>query len=155
MAKNGNVKPIPDGYHTVTPYLVIQGAAKAIDYYKKVFGATELMRMPGPNGKIGHAEIKIGDSTVMLADEYPGSVYKSPKSYGGSPVSLMLYVPDVDKVFERAVAEGGTAVKPVQDQFYGDRNGSLTDPFGHIWTISTHVRDVSMEEMQAAMAAMK
>jgi PhnB protein len=142
------VKPIPEGYHSATPYLIIGGAAKAIEYYKKAFGATELMRFPTPDGKVGHAEIKIGDSQIMLADEYPEMGYKSPQALGGSPVSIMLYVEDVDSVFKRAVAAGGTVKEAVQDKFYGDRGGTLIDPFGHIWHIATHKEDVSLEEME-------
>jgi PhnB protein len=144
---------IPKGYNTVTPYLVIKGAAKAIEYYKKVFGATEIMRMPGPNGTVGHAELKIGDSTIMLADENPsmGQGHVSATTVGGSPVSLYVYLKDVDKVFDRAVAEGAKVLKPVQDQFYGDRNGFLQDPFGHLWGVSTHVEDVSADEMKERM----
>ena len=142
------VKTIPDGYHSVTPYLIITGAAEAIDYYKKAFGATELLRMPAPDGKIGHAEIKIGDSPIMLADEFPEMGYKSPQTLGGSPVSLMIYVEDVDTVFNRAVAAGATVKEAVSDKFYGDRIGTLTDPFGHVWHVSTHKEDVSVEEME-------
>ena len=145
------VKPIPEGYHSVTPYLIIDGAADAIEYYKKAFGATELFRMPMPGGKIGHAELKIGDSPIMLADEHPEMGYKSPTSWGGSPISLMLYVEDVDAVFQQAIGAGAKEQRPVADQFYGDRLGTLTDPFGHVWTISTHKEDVSMEEMQRRM----
>ena len=147
------VPHIPKGYNTVTPYLVIKGAAKAIEYYKKVFGATEVVRMPGPNGTIGHAELKIGDSMIMLADENPsmGQGHVSATTVGGSPVSLYVYLKDVDKVFERAVAEGAKVLKPVQDQFYGDRNGFLQDPFGHLWGVSTHVEDVSADEMKKRM----
>ena len=147
-----NVKPIPEGYHSVTPYLIIKGAAEAIDYYKKAFGATELFRMEH-NGKVGHAEIKIGDSPIMLADEHPEMGYVGPKTIGRTPVSLMIYVDDVDTVYPRAIAEGGVEVKPLQDQFYGDRSGTLTDPFGHVWTISTHKEDVSPEEMDRRAAA--
>jgi PhnB protein len=147
------VKPIPAGYHSVTPYLIIKGASRAIDFYKKAFGATELMRMPGPNNTIMHAEIKIGDSPIMLADEGQGN-YRGPEALGGTPVSLMVYVENVDKVFEQAVANGAKAVRPVEDQFYGDRTGTLTDPFGHVWSVGTHVEDVSMEEMQTRMSAM-
>ncbi len=147
------VKPIPEGYHSVTPYLIIKGASAAIDFYKKAFGATELFRMPDPSGKgVAHAEIKIGDSPIMLADEQP-QIYRSPQSLGGTPVSLMLYVEDVDTVFPRAVAAGAKVVKPVQDQFYGDRSGTLHDPFGHLWTIATHKKDVSPEEMMAQMGS--
>lgn len=147
------VKPIPEGYHSVTPYLIIKGASRAIDFYKKAFGATEVMRFPGPNNTVAHAEIKIGDSHVMLADEGQGN-YRGPEALGGSPVSLMVYVEDVDKVFDRAVSNGAKATRPVADQFYGDRVGTLVDPFGHIWSLGTHVEDVSMEEMQKRMAAM-
>jgi PhnB protein len=149
-----NVKPIPDGYHTVTPYLIVQGAAKAIEYYKDVFGAKELMRMPTPDGKVAHAEIKIGDSPIMLADEMPQMGYKNPQSLGGSPVSLMLYVEDVDTVFDKAVKNGAASVRPVKDQFYGDRSGTITDPFGHVWSIATHKEDVSSEEMKRRMKEM-
>jgi len=147
-----NVKPIPDGYHSVTPYLICEGAADAIEYYKKAFGATELFRMDH-EGKVGHAELKIGDSPIMLADEYPQMGYRSPKALGGTPVSIMIYVEDVDTVYQRAIDAGATEVKPLQDQFYGDRSGTLTDPFGHVWTIATHKEDVTMEEMNRRMAA--
>jgi PhnB protein len=141
-------KPIPDGYHSVTPYLIINGATAALDYYTRAFGAIELFRMPAPEGKIGHAEIKIGDSPIMLADESPEMGYKSPQSLGGSPVSIMIYVEDVDTVFNRAIAAGGKEQRPVKDQFYGDRSGTLEDPFGHIWHVATHTEDVSPEEME-------
>ena len=141
-------KPIPEGYHTATPYLIIGGAANAIEFYKKAFGATELFRFPTPDGKIGHAEIKIGDSPIMLADEYPEMGYKGPQTLGGSPVSLMIYVEDVDTVFNRAVEAGATVKEAVSDKFYGDRMGTLTDPFGHRWHVATHKEDVSVEEMQ-------
>ena len=141
-------KPIPDGYHTATPYLIIRGAGDAIEFYKKAFGATELFRMPAPGGKIGHAEIKIGDSPIMLADESPEMGYKSPQSLGGSPISIMIYVADVDTVFKQAVAAGGKEQRPVKDQFYGDRSGTLEDPFGHVWHVATHKEDVSPEEME-------
>jgi PhnB protein len=146
------VKPIPDGFHAITPYLIIKGAAKAIDYYKQVFGAIEIMRMPDPSGKVGHAELKIGDSPFMLADEHPEMGYLGPEARGGTPVSLMLYVPDVDATFNRAVTAGAKVVKALEDQFYGDRNGTITDPFGHVWTLSTHKEDVSMEEMKRRMS---
>ena len=147
------VKPIPEGYHSVTPYLIIKGASAAIDFYKKAFGATELFRMPDRGGKgLAHAEIKIGDSPIMLADEQP-QMYRSPQSLGGTPVSLMIYVEDVDTVFPRAVAAGAKVVKPIADQFYGDRSGTLHDPFGHLWTIATHKKDVSSEEMMAHMGS--
>lgn len=142
------VKPIPEGYHSVTPYLIIKGAAAAIDYYKKVFGATERMRMDGPGGTIGHAELVIGNSTIMLADEHPAMGYRSPKTLGGTPVSLVLYVEEVDTVFKRAVDAGAKAQRPVENQFYGDRMGTLEDPFGHVWSVATHVEDVSPEDMQ-------
>jgi PhnB protein len=147
------VSPIPQGYHSITPYLVIQGAAQAIDYYKKVFGATEVVRMDAPGGKIAHAELQIGDSRFMLADENPnmGQGYSSATTIGASPVSLYLYMPDVDRVLERAVAAGAKILKPVQDQFYGDRSGFIKDPFGHLWGIATHVEDVSPEEMKERM----
>jgi len=148
------VQAIPAGYAGVTAYLVIRGAARALDYYKKAFGAKELMRFPGENGTIGHAEIRIGDGVVMLADEMPDSPYKSPEAFGGTPVSLMFYVADVDAQFAKAIAAGGTVQRDVQDQFYGDRTGTLVDPFGHIWTIATHIEDVSPEEMRKRMDAM-
>ena len=141
-------KAIPEGYHTATPYLIIKGAAAALDFYKRAFGATELFRMAGPDGKIGHAEIRIGDSNIMLADEVSGMGYLSPQTLGGSPISLMLYVPDVDKAFQQALAAGATTQRPVQDQFYGDRSGTLKDPFGHVWTISTHIEDIPPDEMR-------
>jgi PhnB protein len=143
-----SAKAIPDGYHTATPYLIIKGAAAALDFYKQAFGATELFRMAGPDGRIGHAEIRIGDSQIMLADEVPGMGFLSPQTLGGSPISLMLYVPDVDKVFQQAVAAGATSQRPVQNQFYGDRSGTLKDPFGHVWTIGTHVEDVPPDELR-------
>jgi PhnB protein len=142
------VKKVPEGYHSITPYLIIKGATAAIDYYKKVFGATERMRMDGPAGTIGHAELVIGDSTVMLADEFPDMGHRSPKSIGGTPVSLVLYLDDVDAVFKRAVDAGARSVRPVENQFYGDRMGTLEDPFGHMWSIATHVEDVPPEEMK-------
>jgi PhnB protein len=147
------VPHIPKGYNSITPYLVIKGAAQAIDYYKKVFGATEVVRMDGPNGTVGHAELQIGDSRIMLADENPsmGQGHASASTIGASPVSLYLYVPDVDRVFERATAEGAKILKPVQDQFYGDRSGFVQDPFGHLWGLATHVEDVSAEEMEKRM----
>jgi PhnB protein len=142
------VKPIPEGYHSVTPYLIIEGAGEAIAFYAKAFGAKELFRFPTPDGKIGHAEIKIGDSPIMLADAYPDMGYNGPKSLGGSPVSLMIYVENVDTVFNQAVQAGATVKEAVSDKFYGDRIGSLIDPFGHVWHVSTHKEDVSMEEME-------
>ena len=147
------VKPIPEGYHSITPYLIVKGAADAIDFYKQAFGATELFRMPGPDGKIGHAEIKIGDSVIMLSDEWPEMKYVGAKTLGGSPVSLLLYVDDVDTVFKQALAAGAKEDRAIEDKFYGDRSGSLTDPFGHIWHVATHTEDVSPEEMERRSAA--
>lgn len=141
-------KSIPDGYHSITPYLIIKGAAGAIDFYKRVFGATELMRMPDPSGKIGHAEIMIGDSHIMLADEYPEMGHRSPQTLGGAGVSLMIYLDDVDEVYKRAIAAGAKQVQPLKDQFYGDRSGTVQDPYGHVWTIATHVEDIAPEELQ-------
>ncbi len=148
------VKPIPEGYHSVTPYLVVTNAAEAIAFYHQAFGATELFRLPMPDGKIGHAEIKIGDSQIMLAEEFPEMGVRSPQAFGGTAVSLALYVEDADTVFDRAVFAGATTERPVQDQFYGDRCGTLLDPFGHRWTVATHKEDVAPEEMQRRMAAM-
>ena len=148
-----SAKPIPDGYHSITPYLVIDGAARAIEFYKAVFGATELLRFPHPDGRIGHAELRIGDSIIMLADEFPDHDALSPGSVGGTPVSLMLYIEGVDQVVDRALTHGATLKRPVADQFYGDRSGTIGDPFGHQWTISTHVEDVPPEEMQRRAAA--
>lgn len=144
------VKAVPEGYHSVTPYLIIDGAAQAIEFYKKAFGATELMRMP-MGDKIGHAEIKLGDSHVMLSDEWPDMDHLSPKKRGGTSVSLMFYVEDADAVFDRAVKAGATVQKPMQDQFYGDRTGTVTDPYGHVWSIGKHVEDVPMDELQRRM----
>jgi PhnB protein len=150
------VSPIPEGYRTATPYLIVKGAADAIEFYKRVFGATEIMRMADPQGRVGHAEIRIGDSVVMLADEHPAMGYRSPRSLGGSSVSLLLYLEGVDTVFERAVKAGAKPLRAVADQFYGDRSGTLEDPFGHVWTVATHVEDVAPEEMKRrADAAMK
>jgi PhnB protein len=141
------VKTIPDGYHNMTPYLIVDGAAKAIDFYKKVFGATEKMRMPSPGGKVGHAELTLGDSMIMLADEHPEMGARAPHAYGGSAVSLMLYVPDVDATVATAIAGGAKIVRKVENQFYGDRMGTIEDPFGHRWYVATHVEDVPPEEM--------
>jgi len=148
------VQAIPAGYAGVTPYLIINDAGRALDFYKKAFGATELMRFPMPDGKIAHAEMKIGEGIFMLADESPAEGYRSAHTLGGTPVSMMFYVKDVDAVFARAVAAGAVARRPVKDQFYGDRSGTLEDPFGHTWTIATHVEDVSAEEMKRRMASM-
>jgi PhnB protein len=139
---------IPKGYNSVTPYLVIKGAAKAIEYYKHVFGATVVVRMDGPNGQVGHAELQIGDSRIMLADENPKMGHRSAETIGATPVSLYVYVPDSDKVVEKAVAEGAKIERPVEDQFYGDRSGFIRDPFGHLWGIATHKEDVSPQEMK-------
>jgi len=148
------VKAIPDGYHAITPYLVCDGAAGAIAFYKKVFGAQELFPpMPAPGGKIGHAELRIGDSAVMLADESPEQGFRGPRAHNGSPVSLLLYVKDVDATFKAAVAAGAKALREVKDQFYGDRSGTLEDPFGHVWTVATHVEDVAPDEMERRMKA--
>jgi PhnB protein len=147
------VQPVPDGYHTVTPYLIVDGAAAAIEYYRKAFGASELLRMPDPQGRIGHAEIRIGDSVIMLADAHHEMGYRGPRTLGGTSVSILLYLADVDAAFERAISAGGKALRPVADQFYGDRMGTLEDPFGHVWTLGTHIEDVSPEEMKRRMAA--
>ena len=149
-----SVKPTPDGYHAVTPYIIVKGAAQAIDFYKAAFGATEIMRFPGPGGTVCHAEIKIGDSRIMLGDENPQWGAVGPQTLGGTPFGLCIYVPNVDERFAQAIAAGATAERPVKDQFYGDRSGTLVDPFGHKWTIATHVEDVSLEEMQRRMAAL-
>ena len=150
----GSVKPIPENYHRVTPYLVVEGAAEAIDYYTRVFGASELMRMPAPGGKVGHAELRIGDSIVMLADANPQMGHKSPRALGGTPISLLLYVEDADATARKAVENGAKLVRPVETQFYGDRMGGVEDPFGHHWFVATHVEDVSPEEMKRRMQAM-
>ena len=142
------VQPIPKGYGAVTPYLSLRGAAQAIEFYKRAFGAKEIMRMPGPEGKLGHAEIRIGDSRVMLSDEYQPMAFLGPQSRGGTTVHIHLYVRDVDAVVARATAAGAKLVRPVQDQFYGDRTGSLEDPFGHMWHVATHKEDLSMAEMK-------
>ena len=147
-----SVKAVPDGYNSITPYLFIKGAARAIDFYKLAFGATELMRIPGPDGLVAHAELKIGNSIIMLADEPTSGEYKSAQTLEGSAVSLMIYIEDVDKVFARAISAGATETRPVKDQFYGDRSGNLVDPFGHLWTVATHMEDVSQEEMNRRLA---
>ena len=148
------VHHIPEGYHSVTPYLVVDGAARALDFYREAFGATEVMRMPGPDGRIGHAEMRIGDSYIMLADEHPEMGHRGPKALGGSPVSIMIYVEDADRLFQAALAGGATQLRPMEDQFYGDRSGMITDPFGHTWTIATHIEDVAPDEMERRMKAM-
>ncbi len=142
------VKPIPDGYTAVTPYLILADAARALEFYKRAFGAREIMRMPMPGGKIGHAEIEIGGSRIMLADEFPEQDCRSPKAFGGSPVAIHLYVPDVDAVAKQAESAGAKVKRPVEDQFYGDRLGTLEDPFGHTWHVSTHKEDLSETEMK-------
>ena len=154
----GTVKAIPDGYHTITPYLSIKGASDAIEFYKKAFGAKEVMRMAQPDGRIGHAELQIGDSVLMLADPMPQSTVKPPKDLGGTSVGIFLYVEDVDEVAQQVVDAGGTVTMPVEDQFWGDRFGVVADPYGHQWQIATHKEDLSPEEIRVrgekAMAAM-
>jgi PhnB protein len=145
------VNPIPAGYAGVTSYLIIRDADRALDFYKQVFGATEALRLTYPDGSIAHAELKIGDGYLMLSEEMPDMGFRGPLALGGTPVSLLVYVEDVDAVFERALAQGAESKRPIADQFYGDRSGTLVDPFGHVWTIATHVKDVSPEEMQRAM----
>ena len=140
-------KPIPDGYHTATPYLIVRDAARGIEFYKKAFGATEMLRCADPSGKLMHAEIKIGSSPIMLADEFPDMQILGPQSRGGPTVMILLYVEDVDARFGQAVTAGAKVVRPVKDEFYGDRSGTLEDPFGHVWTIATHSEDVSSEEV--------
>jgi PhnB protein len=148
------VKPIPDGFHTLTAYLSVRGAAQAIDFYKRAFGATERFRMPGPDGKkIGHAEIVIGDSIVMLADEFPEYGNCSPQTLNGTPVCFGLYVKDADAAYKQALDAGATVLKPIADQFYGDRAGTVQDPFGHKWTLMTHKEDLTPEELQTRLAA--
>jgi PhnB protein len=147
-------KPIPEGYEGATPYLIVHDAPGAIQFYEKAFGATEVMRFADPSGKIGHAEVKIGQALVMLADEYPDMDIRGPRTYGGSPVKIALFVPDVDAFVKRAIDAGAKVVRPVQDQFYGDRSGQLEDPYGHVWNISTHKEDVAPEEMHKRFAAM-
>jgi len=146
------VSPIPAGYSSITPYLMISGAGDAIDFYTRAFDAREIMRLPGPGGAVMHAEIQIGDSIIMLAEECPDQGTQGPKSLGGTPVGICLYVEDVDAQLEKALAAGATVTRPIQDQFYGDRSVTVDDPFGHQWTIATHVEDVSPEEMERRMA---
>jgi PhnB protein len=148
-----SVKPIPDGYPRVIPYLTVEGASAAIDFYTSVLGATERVRMPGPDGKVGHAELEIGDSVVMLADAFPDMGAPSPQSLGGTPVTVMVYVEDVDDVFNRAIQAGATEERKVENQFYGDRAGQFADPFGHKWFVATHVEDVPPDEMAKRAAA--
>ena len=143
---------IPEGYHTVTPYLIVRGAAQALEFYRKAFNAKELYRLPMPDGKVGHAELRIGDSQVMLADEMPEMSIRGPQSLGGSPVGMCLYVEDCDALFNQAVSAGAKVERPLADQFYGDRSGTVIDPYGHKWTIATHKEDVTPEEMQRRMA---
>jgi PhnB protein len=146
------VKPIPDGYPRVSPYLCVNGGTTALDFYKSVFGATERMRMPAPDGRIGHAELQFGDSVIMLADEYPEMGIRSPRAVGGTPVTISVYVEDVDAVFNRAVAAGAKSLRAVETQFYGDRSGQFEDPFGHRWSVATHVEDVAPDEMERRAA---
>jgi len=149
-----NVKPIPDGHHTVAPYLAIKNAVGALEFYKKAFGATETYKLIVPDGRLGHAELRLGDSLIMLSDEFPEFGGKAPEALGGSPVSIHLYVEDVDAFVKRAVAAGAREVKPVADQFYGDRAGQLEDPYGHLWWVATHKEDVAPEEMQKRVRAL-
>jgi PhnB protein len=148
LQRKHKVSPIPAGYHTVTAYLACGDAARAIEFYKKAFGAKEILRMPGPDGRIGHAELKIGDSRVMLTDEYREMDFLSPLTRGGTTVHMHLYVRGVDKLVERALAAGAKLLHPVQDKFYGDRMGTVRDPFGHVWHIATHTEDLSMRELR-------
>jgi PhnB protein len=148
------VQPIPDGYPRVTPYLIVDGANAAIDFYCSVLGATERMRMPGPDGRVGHAELAIGDSVIMLADEFPDMGVRGPKAIGGTPVTLHVYVDDADSVFDSAVAAGATATRAMEDRFYGDRSGQFEDPWGHLWDVATHVEDVPEDEMAKRAAEM-
>lgn len=148
------VKKIPEGYHSITPYLSVIDAVSAIKFYQQVFGAKEIGRISMPDGSVGHAELRVGDSTIMLAEEMPAWGNKSPATLGGSPVGIALYVNDVDAVFQRALNAGAVVVEPVKDQFYGDRSGTLTDPFGHKWHILTHIEDVTFPEMQKRCDAM-
>jgi len=148
------VKPIPDGYPRVTPYLHVDGASKAIEFYRTVFGAKERMRMAAPDGRIGHAELEIGNSMIMVADEHPDMNIRGPKSIGGTPVTVLVYVEDVDRAFERALKAGAKELRPVENQFYGDRSGQFEDPFGHQWNVATHVEDVPPDEMAKRAAKM-
>ena len=145
---SSNVSPVPAGYHSVTPYLLIGGASAAIDFYMKAFGAVEVLRLTAPDGRIGHAEIRIGDSHVMLADEHPEMAFLGPQSRGGTTVSMLLYVADADAVFDRAIEAGATELRPLCDQFYGDRSGAVTDPWGHVWSIASRTEEITPEEIQ-------
>jgi len=151
-----SISPCPKGYHSVTPYLIVDNAAAALDFYRNALGAQELFRLPMPDGnggeKIGHAEMRIGDSTVMLSDEWPGMDALGPRTRGGATTAFMIYVPDADAAFQRALDAGGRADRPVEDQFWGDRSGTIVDPFGHKWTLATHIEDVPSEELQQRMA---
>ena len=145
------VKPIPDGYHSITPYLYLSSSAKAIEFYKNAFDAEEVLRLPMPDGSIAHAEVKIGDSIVMMSDENPQWGTKGPTTLGGTSAGFAIYLPDVDKAFAKAIAAGATVMRPVQDQFYGDRSGTVVDPFGHTWTLATHTQDLTPEQMKKNM----
>jgi len=149
------VRPIPEGFHSITPYLIVRDATRAIEFYKKAFGAVELMRLQGPGGTTAHAEIRINDSIIMLGEEMPAMGFRSPQTVGGTPVSLMVYVENCDALAARAVAAGIRIKRPIKNQFYGDRSGQFEDPFGHVWTVATHQEDVSLEEMRRRMAAME
>jgi PhnB protein len=150
-----SVKPIPEGYHSVTPYLAVRNASAALEFYRNAFGATELMRMPDDKGRVAHAEIKIGDSPIMLADEHPELDFLGPESRGGSTMALLIYTEDVDALFRRALEAGATEVRPLKDEFYGDRTGTVRDPFGHVWHLSTHKEDVPPEEMEKRMKSQR
>jgi PhnB protein len=152
---DAQIKPVPEGYHSLTPYLVVHDGTAALDFYARAFGAVELLRIPAPGGKIGHAEMRVGDSPFMLADENQDMGFRSPKSLGGNATSLLLYVADVDTAFPLAIASGARILRPVADQFYGDRAGTLEDPFGHVWTLATHKEDLSPEELSRRAAACK
>ena len=147
-----DVKPIPEGYPQVTPYLCVDGAKAAIEFYERVLGAKERMHMPGPDGKIGHAELQLGDSLIMLSDEFPEGGVRGPKAVGGTPVMISVYVDDSDAVFDAALEAGATSLRPVENQFYGDRTGQFEDPFGHRWSVATHVEDVPPDEMEKRAA---
>jgi PhnB protein len=149
-----NVKPVREGFSAITPYLCVSGAASAIEFYQQAFGAIEMVRMAMPDGKIGHAELKIGEGVIMLADEYPDMGFRSPRTLGGSPVTIHIYVGDVDAVVTQAASIGATVVRPIEDHFYGDRAGQIEDPFGHIWYIATHKEDVPHDELQRRAAAL-